>query len=163
VVDALVADVAVAGGPDPVPVVVQAPALQRRHRGRAAPQVVVAGLGHLALALGLPDAWPALVAEAAGQLDRADAAAEHQLPGLARAGHAAGLGAGLADALVAARGLDDAPALGHLVADRLLDVDVLAGLHGPDGGQRVPVVRGGDGDTVDRLVVEDLAEVLDVL
>src|SRR5262249_24040158 len=58
---------------------------------------------------------------------------------------------------------DDAPALGDVVADRLLDVDVLAVLHGPDGREGVPVVRRGDGDDVDGLVVHDPAQVLLVL
>src|SRR5262249_12079864 len=39
---------------------------------------------------------------------------------------------------------------------------VLAVLHGPDGGQGVPVVGRGDGDDVDVLVLDDLADVLDV-
>src|SRR5690606_34634690 len=43
----------------------------------------------------------------------------------------------------------------------LLDIDVLAGLAGPDGRQRMPMVRGGDGDGIDILVVEDGAHVLD--
>ena len=55
------------------------------------------------------------------------------------------------------------PALEDVVADRLLDVDVLARLAGPDRRQRVPVVRRGDRDGVDLVVVEDPAEVLDVL
>ena len=46
------------------------------------------------------------------------------------------------------------------MADRLLDVDVFAGLHRPDGGQGVPVIRRGDGDGINRFVVEYLAEVL---
>ena len=36
---------------------------------------------------------------------------------------------------------------------------MLAGLHRPNGGERVPVVGGGDHDTVDRGVIEDLAHV----
>ena len=52
-------------------------------------------------------------------------------------------------------------AFADVVADRLLDVDVLARLHRPDGGQRVPVVRRGDADDVDRCVVfHDAAQVL---
>jgi hypothetical protein len=42
---------------------------------------------------------------------------------------------------------------------RLLDVDVLAGLAGPDGLEGVGVVGGGDGDRVDIFVLEKLAEV----
>src|SRR5207248_6277536 len=80
-----------------------------------------------------------------------------------RAFHAAALRAGLADAVVLAGRLDNAPALADVVADGLFDVDVLAGLHGPDRGQRVPVVGRGDADDVDGLVVEDAAQVFLVL
>ena len=49
----------------------------------------------------------------------------------------------------------------HRVGRRLLDVHVLAGLHRPDGGERVPVIGDRDDDRVDVLVVERAAEVLD--
>src|SRR5207248_7879713 len=78
-------------------------------------------------------------------------------------GHAAGaalLGAVLDDPAVAAGGLDGDPALVDVVAARLLDVDVLAGLAGPDGHQGVPVVRRGDRDRIDVLVLEHPADVL---
>ena len=42
----------------------------------------------------------------------------------------------------------------------LLDVDVLAGLQRPDGGERVPVVRRRDHDGVDVLVVEHPPQIL---
>ena len=44
--------------------------------------------------------------------------------------------------------------------DGLLDVDILARLHGPDAGQRMPVVRRGDADGVDVLRLQQLADVL---
>ena len=46
-----------------------------------------------------------------------------------------------------------------VVRDGLFDVNVLAGLHRPDRGQRVPVVGGGDRDRVDLFVFEDAAHV----
>ena len=55
--------------------------------------------------------------------------------------------------------LDHLAAFEDVVAARLLDVDVLARLAGPDRRQRVPVVRRGDADHVDVLAVVDLAEV----
>ena len=72
----------------------------------------------------------------------------------------AALGAVLDDPVVLAGGLDGDPALVDVVAARLLDVDVLAGLAGPDGHQRVPVVGRGDRDGVEVLVVEHAADVL---
>ncbi len=73
---------------------------------------------------------------------------------------AAALSAGLDDALVFSRGLDHPPAFAHVVADRLLDIDVLARLACPDRRQGVPVVGRGDRDGVDRFVVEQAANVL---
>src|SRR5262245_13227616 len=72
----------------------------------------------------------------------------------------AALGSVLDDAVVLASGLDSDTALVDVVAARLFHVDVLAGLAGPDGHQRMPVVRRGDGHNVDVLVFEDLTNVL---
>src|SRR5262249_45189727 len=130
-VDALVAEVAVAVVPEPVPVVVDGAvfrgvAVRHLEGGGAAPEVVVHRGGRLLRAVHLADRRAELVAEPAGQLHRADLAGVDEGDRLAHALHAAALGAGLADAVVGARRLDDAPALGDVVADRLLDVDVLA-------------------------------------
>src|SRR5262249_54021451 len=138
-VNALVAQVAVAEVPLPVPVVVEALAQDGLHRGRATPEVVVHSLRRRLRAVDLADAAARLVAQATGHLDFAELAGLDEGDGLAHAGHAAALGAGLADLVELAGGFNDAPALTDVVADRLLDVDVLASLHGPDGGQRVPV------------------------
>src|SRR5262249_3498846 len=73
---------------------------------------------------------------------------------------AAPLCADLHDALVMPCRLDHAPALDDVVRDRLLDVNVLARLTGPDCGQGVPVVGGSDGHGGDVLVLEDVADVL---
>ena len=58
------------------------------------------------------------------------------------------------------RGGDHLLAFPNVVADRLLDVDIFAVLHGPDGSQRMPVVRHGDADAIDVLVFECFANVL---
>ena len=65
----------------------------------------------------------------------------------------------LDDAVVLAGRLDHGAAFLDGEADGLLDIDVLAGLAGPDGLQSVPVIRRGDGDGVDVLVLNQLAEV----
>jgi len=72
----------------------------------------------------------------------------------------AALHAHLHDALVLAGRFDHLAPLEDVVAGGLLDVDVLAGLEGPDGPQGVPVVAGGDRNRVDLLVLEHLPEVL---
>ncbi len=45
------------------------------------------------------------------------------------------------------------------VRQRLLDIHVLAGLHGPDRRQAVPVVAGRDNYRVNTLVVQQFAQV----
>ena len=70
------------------------------------------------------------------------------------AGERAGLRPPLTDApQPAGRGRQALPLLDRM-ADRLLDVGVLAGLHREDRGQGMPVVRRGDGDDVEGGVVE---------
>ena len=73
-VDALVAQVPVAGVEHPVPVVVQALAHQGLLRRGAAPQIVVDRGIDLLGALDPADALARLVAEAAGELDLAQVA-----------------------------------------------------------------------------------------
>ena len=73
---------------------------------------------------------------------------------------AAVLRAHLHDALVLAGRLDHLAAFPRIVAERLFHVHVLAGLAGPNRGQRVPMVGRGDHDGIDRLVVQDAAEIL---
>src|SRR5262249_47976817 len=58
------------------------------------------------------------------------------------------------------RRLDAAPALRDVVAQRLLDVYVLACLARPDRDERVPVVGRRDRDHVEFLVLQSLANVL---
>src|SRR5262249_49362320 len=147
---ALVADVAVAVVPDPVPVVVDGAelpvAVRHLERRRAAPQVVVHRRGRLLLSLDQADAAARLVAQGAGdeQLAQFAGAGRGGQPGPRAA--AAALGAVLDDAIVLAGDLDGDPPLVDVVAARLLDVDVLTGLAGPDGHQGVPVVGRSDGD-----------------
>jgi hypothetical protein len=49
------------------------------------------------------------------------------------------------------------------VAARLLDVDVLAGRTRQDGGGGMPVIRRGDVDGIDAVIVEDAAQIADSL
>ena len=51
------------------------------------------------------------------------------------------------------------PPFANVVAHRLLNVDMLAGLRSPDGHQGMPVVGRGDGDCVQVLVVQSLANI----
>ena len=75
---------------------------------------------------------------------------------------AADLRARLANLIGVPGHLDHAPAFADIVADGLFDIDVLAGLHRPDGGQSVPMVGRGDADDMDGFVVHDAAQVLHI-
>ena len=74
---------------------------------------------------------------------------------------AAALHADLDDALVLARRRQHRLALADVDADRLLDVDVAAGLGRRDHRQRVPVIGRGDQRDVDVLLIEQLLIVLE--
>ena len=131
----------------------------RPHRGRAGPHLPVeivggAGVGRVAI---VPHV---VVAIDLHQADLAELAlADDLVAGLDQVRRAAALGAHLHDPLVlAGRGQHGLP-LGHVDADRLLDVDVGAGLDGRDHRQGVPVVGRGDQDDVEVLLLEHLAVV----
>src|SRR5205823_8912247 len=93
----------------------------------------------------------------------ADAAAANEVGRLLAPGGRAALDTALNDALVAARRLDHAAALGDAKRQRLLDVDVLAGLAGVDGHQGVPVIGSADDDGVEVAAFEKLAVVAESL
>ena len=69
----------------------------------------------------------------------------------------AALGSHLHDPPVLARGGDHGLSLGHVDADRLLNVDIGAGLHRGDHGQGVPVVGRGDEHDVEIFLGQHLA------
>lgn len=75
--------------------------------------------------------------------DVADASGPHVLAGAAEflVPPGALLAAGLDDPVVVAGGFDHGPAFVDGQGQRLLDVDVLAGLAGVDCGEGVPVIR----------------------
>ena len=145
---ALVADVAVAGVPEPVPVVFEAQLVEGPHRRRSEEQVPVHAGRRRAVGL-VADRGAALEAQALGHVDLADQAALQRLHGLDLEGHAAMLRADLQHALGLARDLQHLLAFVDVVAGRLFAVDVLARFHRPDGGQRVPVVGRGDRNRLD--------------
>ena len=82
-----------------------------------------------------------------------------QLDGLPEAAPPAALRAAGGDPLILAGSLDELSAFPYVVGDGLFNVSVFAGLHGPNGGQGVPVIGGGDGDRVDVLVLEDATHI----
>ena len=159
VVDAPVGHLAVAPIPLPMPVVVEALAHHGGHGGGAGPQIVVDTGGN---GLGFGDLADGGTGVESGTVDPEDSAV---LAGLEVAGgffdRGAGalLRAGLDDAVIFAGGGDHLAAFPNAVAYGLFDIDMLAGLTGPDGHEGVPVVWGGDDKGVDVFAVEDFANV----
>ena len=158
-VDALVADVAVAEVPEPVPVVMDQVGVIRLLRGRAEPDVEIELLGRIRDRFDA-DAAARLVAQGPRDQQLAELARLDRRGGQGPVAAGAALRAVLDDPVVPPRGLDGDPAFVDVVAARFFDVDVLARLAGPDRDQGVPVVGRGDRDGVDRLVVEHAADVL---
>ena len=157
-VNALVADVAVPGIPEPMPVVMEAVLRERALRCRAEPEVVI-DAGRHRLDGRLADGVAPLVAEPARHVQLTDLAAAHAFDRLAQRRVRSVLAALLDHAVVLAGRGDDLLRLEDVVRARLLDVDVLACLAGPDRLQRVPVIRRGNRHGVDVLALEHLAEV----
>src|SRR5262249_40629919 len=104
-----------------------------------------------------------LVAQAARHQQLAELAGLREVQELGPAAARPALGAVLDDPAELAGGLDGNAALVDVVAARLLDVDVFGRLAGPDGHEGVQVVRRGNRDGVEVLVVQRLAHVLDGL
>src|SRR5262249_15325604 len=144
--------------PESVPVVMNEILVIGLHRSGADPQVPVEPGGRLFRFL---EADRVAVAgkEEVGLIDVANFPRVDKLNGLAPAPPPAALRAAGGNTLVLAGGLDKLRALPYIVRDRVLDVHVLASLHGPDGGESVPVIGGRDGDRVDAFVFEDAAHI----
>src|SRR5207253_9965503 len=102
-VDALVAYVAVAGIPDPVPVVVKAVSGERLHGRGTRPQVVVDARRDRLLRR-VSDRVAPFVAQAAGQVEVAEQAIPHFLDAFAHASARAALRAVLDNAVIFVRG-----------------------------------------------------------
>ena len=110
--------------------------MERLLRRRAEPEVEI-DLARAASVFGLTPMLPArLVAQAARDEQLAELARLDDLDGLRPLALDAALRAVLDDPVVLPRGLDGDAAFVDVVAARLLDVDVLARLAGPDGHQR---------------------------
>ena len=156
--NALVADVAVAEVPEPVPVVVDEVAVEGLFGSGSEPEVEVYVAGDFFVGF-VADAPAGFAAVAFGDEEFAVFAAVDGGDLLGPAAAGAALGAVLDDAVVFAGGFDALAAFEDVVAAGFLDVDVFAGLASPDGDEGVPVVGGGDGDGVDVFVFQELADV----
>src|SRR5690348_9471192 len=119
--DALVAQIAIAVIPEPVPVVMKSVAGELVQRRRAEPEVVVHARGHRLDRLAADGVAP-LEAQPARHIDLADNALAQLLGGLARDARAA-IGAVLHQAVVLLSRGDDLPRLEHVVRARFLYVN----------------------------------------
>ena len=154
----LIVQVAVARLPKPVPVVVHKVAMILLNHGRPLPEVPVEVRRRILRRLHA-DAVAKLAAIAVGYFEPRQLARLERLVQASDAGIAPLLRAVLDHHAVFFLGLDGHPALRHIVAERLLHVDMLAGLGSPDRHQGVPVIRSRDRNRVDRRVIKDTAEV----
>ena len=159
---ALIADVAIAGVPEPVPVIGHEILMIRLLRRWSEPQIEIQLLRRIAGLLEA-DAATRLVAQGTGNQQLAGGAGTDEVDRAGPAAARAALRAVLHDATVLARGLDGDPPFVNVVAARLFDVHVLVRGAGPDRHQRMPVVGRSDRDGVEVRIVQRLADVADLL
>ena len=157
--DALVSDVAIAKIPEPVPVVVNQVGVKSLLRCRPQPDVERQLAGGSPVGL-TPMLGARLVAEGSRDLKLAELSRLDHGNRMSPIPRGTALRTVLDDPVVTPRGFDGHPTFVHVVAARFFDVDVLARLAGPDRDQRVPVIRRGNRDSVDRLIIEHPANVL---
>ena len=157
-VRALVVEVAIAGLPEPVPVVVHEVGVVVIEHGRALPEIPVKVGRGVAVGLGA-DRCPWLAAVAIGNLEPRQGAIFERGMKPCDPRIAPPLRAMLHDHAVFLGGLQGDAAFHHVVAHRLLNVDMLASLGSPDRHQGVPMVWRGYGDRVDVFVFKHLADV----
>ena len=158
-VDPLVADIAVAEIPEPVPVVMDQVAVKILHRGGSDPDVPVQRLRrrfHRFEANAPPGLAAIPLADKKFAVLAALDCRDFIGPGLA----APLLGAVLNHPAIFGGGFHAFAPFEDVVADRLFDVDIFSRLAGPDGEEGVPMVASSDRDHVESLVVEDLTDVL---
>ena len=148
----------VAKVPEPLPVVVDQVGMVRPLARRSQPQIPVKPGGNrfdLLEADGLARAGKHPVSP----VDVSDDALLNQLGCFAEGAVGTSLSTGLDDTVILARRLQHLLSFEEVVADRLLHVDMLARLAGPDRGEGVPVVTAGDSNHIDLGIVQDPPEV----
>src|SRR5262249_48657509 len=141
--DALVSDVAITKIPEPVPVVVNQIGVKSLFRRRPEPDVerqlrrwVTGGFD--------ADTRPRLVAKGSRNLQLAELSRLNPGHRMSPIPRGTALRTVLDDPVVSSRGFDGHTTFMHVVAARFFDVHILSRLAGPDGNQRVPVIRRGN-------------------
>jgi len=129
--------------------------------GRTQPHIVIQPLrdGHWRWRILI--AW-IMMASGQANVDRvefADAAVAHEVAAHAARLAAAPLAAALEDSAVTLDRVGHGSTFDYAVAQRLLAIYVLAASGCGDGNERMPMIRGGDHDSVDILAAQKIAEV----
>src|SRR6266446_8633658 len=137
--DVVIAELAVAGLPEPMPVVMELGTGERTHGRWTGPEIVI-DIGRSLVGARPANRTSTAVHDAAGQLHFAQLALLDVFNGRGQRGVGAVLGAALADAAGFACHLYNPAAFTDIVADRFFNINVLARLHRPDGRQRVPMI-----------------------
>src|SRR5690606_35683779 len=157
-VRALVVEVAVAGLPEPVPVVVDEVVVVLLDLRRATPEIPVEMRRGILRVLHA-DSAARLAAVSVGDLQLSELPGADRIVKTLAARVAPALRAGLDHGAVFLPRLGRDAAFIDVVARGLLDVAVLSRLRRPDRHQRVPMVRSRDGDRVDVVAFEDAPNV----
>src|SRR6185312_12771190 len=129
----LVADIAIAGRPEPVPVIEKL-ILGERHHWRGTAEFIPIDSGGHRLDRRVSDGFPALKAEASRHVHFADDAILKHLDRAYFMSDAAALRADLHDAAILARRRNHLHAFVEIVASGLFNVNILAGLARPHCG-----------------------------
>src|SRR4051794_27477671 len=154
----LIADISVPGIPEPVPVIgkfILAVWLLLSRSQKAIP----IDAGWYRLIRRVSDGEPPPEALAASVINRTHNSLAQQLHGTHLMRHRTALRSHLHHAIVFASRLYHLLALKHVVARRLLDVNILPGLASPDRCERVPMIRRRDRDCIYVLGVEHRAHI----
>jgi len=159
VVDPIIAHLAIARGPEPVPFVVQLSAHEWSFGRRTAPQVIVHRGRHWRRRAYRADAIAGAINHRMGITDGADLAAAQVIEGLAQERARTTLRAQLDHPAIFPGRSHHLPAFPEVVGKGFLDINVLARLAGPDCRQRMPVIGQSDDHSVNSLVVQDPAKV----
>lgn len=156
----MVANVAVAVRPLPVPIIVEAVAHNGEFAAGATPEVVVEGLRGLLRAINQADAFTGLIAETVGVEHLAEGFVLDPFHDLVPTFGGTALHAVLDDELIVLfSGFDELATFPDVVGDGLFYVDVLASLESPDTRKGVPVVGCGDNDGIEFLVFKEFSDV----
>src|SRR5581483_2080231 len=141
-----------------MPIVVNQITVKRLLGRRPQPQVPVQ-VRRRRLRLFEPDRFSSLKMYAPGHVDVADNTVMKRANCLLNCLARAPLRSPLNNPVVLPGGFHHHAAFDQIMSDRLLDIDVLSRLAGPDGCERMPMIAGSDGNGIDGPVIKDTAQI----